>query len=118
MSKPTAAQPDPAQPDPAQPDPGLPDPGPSEPSEPTVGRSVAAALSDTLRLALPALGRWKIIYDVRYGFFELYDLQADRAELRNLADDRPRVLAAMKKRLFLWMDLWLNGFKTYPVGRR
>lgn len=64
------------------------------------------------------LDRWKIIYNVRDSYFELYDLKADPKELTNLADARPRVLAAMKKALFQWMDLWLNGFKTYPAGTR
>ncbi|MFH2006144.1 MAG: sulfatase [bacterium] len=61
------------------------------------------------------VGSWKIIYDVRHSFFELYDLARDPREKHNLADDRPRQLDKLKKRLFRWMDLWLNGFKTFPV---
>jgi len=47
------------------------------------------------------VGKWKLIA-VHYGMWELYDMESDRSELRNLADqqlERVRSMAAMWQRL-------------------
>jgi arylsulfatase A-like enzyme len=53
------------------------------------------------------------------GSFELYDLQADPHETRNLATEQPERLQAMKQKLLAWdatVDASFSG-KDYPEGK-
>ncbi|HEX6239900.1 MAG TPA: HEAT repeat domain-containing protein [Polyangiales bacterium] len=56
----------------------------------------------TKRMAL----RWpfKMIADLRFGLFELYDLSRDPHERRNLARDEPAQLAALQGDVYGWLD--------------
>ena len=54
-------------------------------------------------------GRWKLIYDVGLCFVELYDLDSDPLERRNLADERPDVLAELKLSFLRWRASVLGG---------
>lgn len=47
---------------------------------------------------------YKLIHDVRRGTWELFDLSNDRAEVRNLYDDRRRLAAEMRERLLTWSE--------------
>lgn len=48
-------------------------------------------------------GRWKVIHWYEEAQWELYDLQADLGETRDLAAERPAELARMQERLRAWM---------------
>jgi arylsulfatase A-like enzyme len=56
----------------------------------------------TKRMAL----RWplKLIADLRFGLFELYDLERDAHERRNLARENPTQLAALQGDVYAWLD--------------
>lgn len=47
---------------------------------------------------------FKIIFDVRRGTWELFDISRDRGEVTNLFDDRPDVAAQLRERLLTWAD--------------
>lgn len=48
--------------------------------------------------------RWKLIYYFASNLYELYDLQADPWEHKNLAPEAPPAFATMKQALQAWMD--------------
>jgi arylsulfatase A-like enzyme len=48
--------------------------------------------------------RWKLIYYFTSNLYELYDLQADPWEQRNLAPQAPPTFATMQQALQAWMD--------------
>ncbi|MBN2578706.1 MAG: arylsulfatase [Pirellulales bacterium] len=48
-------------------------------------------------------GRWKLVA-AHGGPWELYDVQADRTETRNLASQRPEIVARLKKLYAEWTD--------------
>jgi arylsulfatase A-like enzyme len=56
----------------------------------------------TKRMAL----RWpnKLIADLRFGLFELYDLERDPNERKNLAEERPEQLARLRTDVYTWLD--------------
>jgi len=59
-------------------------------------------------------GKWKLIKALDNGFWpapklELYDLENDPGELRNLAEDNPRITAKLELKLQHWEDVQLGG---------
>jgi arylsulfatase A-like enzyme len=56
----------------------------------------------TKRMAL----RWphKLIADLRFGLFELYDLERDPNERKNLAEAQPGQLALLRSDIYGWLD--------------
>lgn len=56
---------------------------------------------------------YKIIWDVRRGTWELFDLARDRAELHNLFDERTDVARRMRQALFAWVE----GTDSNRTGR-
>ncbi len=56
---------------------------------------------------------------LKSGKFELYDLKSDPAETKNLASERPQLLARMQKELLAWNDSVEASFvgKDYPEGK-
>lgn len=50
--------------------------------------------------------RWphKLVADLRFGLFELFDLQHDPSERNNLADKRPEVLTSLRSEIYAWLD--------------
>jgi arylsulfatase A-like enzyme len=56
----------------------------------------------TKRMAL----RWphKLIADLRFGLFELYDLERDPNERKNLAQEQPEQLAELRSDVYGWLD--------------
>ena len=49
-------------------------------------------------------GRWKYIFDLRQGADELYDLDRDPSEQRNLAAEQPVLRARLRQRLAAWTE--------------
>jgi HEAT repeat protein len=47
---------------------------------------------------------YKLVADLRFGLFELYDLAADPEERRNLASSHPSELAQMRGLVYAWLD--------------
>ncbi len=47
---------------------------------------------------------WKILWDVRLGTWELYNLGRDPGETRNLFDAEPRVAGRMRDRMMSWVE--------------
>jgi arylsulfatase A-like enzyme len=47
---------------------------------------------------------YKLIADLRFGLFELYDLQSDPHERVNLADRQPGLLTALREQIYTWLD--------------
>jgi len=60
-------------------------------------------------------GKWKISW--QYGPWELYDMEADRTELHNLAARMPEKVAELAKRHEAWLKE-LGGSARPPRGRR
>ena len=50
--------------------------------------------------------RWpyKLVADLRFGLYELYDLSQDPRERTNLADREPRLLEALRGEVYAWLD--------------
>jgi arylsulfatase A-like enzyme/HEAT repeat protein len=75
-------------------------------------RALAVGQSDGLGPAFSAvihkkmIVRWpyKLIADLRFGLFELYDLERDPHERESLADQRPDLLAALRGEVYGWID--------------
>ena len=53
---------------------------------------------------------WKLLWDVRAGTWELFNLDVDRRELRNLYEDRPDVADDLREELLAWThETWRSG---------
>ena len=63
---------------------------------------IVAANNDDMTAFLDPDGRYKLIFDRRGAFVELYDLDADPRERRNLADERRDVLLRLQGAYRLW----------------
>lgn len=64
--------------------------------------------------------RYKLLTDnLKRGSFQLYDLEADPKESRDVATEKPEVAARMKKALLAWNDSVEASFagKDYPEGK-
>ena len=57
--------------------------------------------------------------DLKRGTFQLYDIEADPNESRDLAADQPEIAARLKKELLAWNDGVEASFagKDYPEGK-
>jgi arylsulfatase A-like enzyme/HEAT repeat protein len=60
----------------------------------------SAVISKRMAVRLP----YKLVADLRFGLFELYDLAADPEERRNLASSHPSELAQMRGLVYAWLD--------------
>jgi arylsulfatase A-like enzyme len=49
-------------------------------------------------------GRWKLIFDHARGAFELYDLERDLSEARDLSGEKPERVGALAEELSLWLE--------------
>ncbi len=47
---------------------------------------------------------WKLLWDIRNGVWELFDISRDPGETRNLFDARPEVAGPMRERVLTWAD--------------
>ncbi|MEE2789633.1 MAG: sulfatase-like hydrolase/transferase [Myxococcota bacterium] len=63
------------------------------------------------------LGRYKLIYRVQRHYFELYDLEADPAERRNLMASAPEA-SALKERLMTYVDQHLYDLAQGRTGAK
>jgi arylsulfatase A-like enzyme len=52
---------------------------------------------------------YKLIADLRFGLFELYDLERDPRERENLADQRPDLLGSLRGEVYAWLDALAPG---------
>jgi arylsulfatase A-like enzyme len=64
------------------------------------GPVFSAVLTKRMALAWP----YKLIADLRFDLFELYDLATDPQERRNLAGQQPARLAALRELVYGWLD--------------
>ena len=46
----------------------------------------------------------KLIADLRFGLYELYDLQRDPRERRNLVDAQPHLFESLRGEIYAWLD--------------
>jgi arylsulfatase A-like enzyme len=60
----------------------------------------SAVISKRMAVRLP----YKLVADLRFGLYELYDLSVDPEERRNLAGSEPRVLEEMRGLVYAWLD--------------
>jgi phosphoglycerol transferase MdoB-like AlkP superfamily enzyme len=67
------------------------------------GRAYFYAANDDYLLGVRE-GKWKYIYDATGGRDELYDLEADAGEARNLARSHQDLCRALRQRLAAWRD--------------
>lgn len=81
-----------------------------------VGPAFAAVISKRMAVSWP----YKIIADLRFGNFELYDLSADPHERENLAGLRPAELSRMRDEVYGWLDSLTSapGATEAPDPRR
>jgi hypothetical protein len=63
-------------------------------------------------------GRWKLIQHFESGVHELYDLESDPGESRNLADQQPETVLDLGKRLHAWQNTTKVQWPTYNPEHR
>ena len=63
-------------------------------------------------------GRWKLFSTHSFGAFELYDLDADPSETRNVARDNPAVVATLKPRLQKWWAQFADKTELHSAPTR
>ncbi len=66
--------------------------------------SLGPAFSAVMRKRMVTDGRYKLVAELRYGLYELYDLRADPHERRNLASERAGELQRLLGELHVWLD--------------
>jgi hypothetical protein len=71
-------------------------------ADPELDSSILSVNNDDTVAYIEPLGRWKLIFEKRLEFVELYDLATDPRERANLADARPDVLQSMKEGFLRW----------------
>lgn len=64
----------------------------------------AAAFSAVLTKRMAVRWPYKIIADLRFGLYELYDLSQDPEERKNLASSEPERLTEMRELVYAWLD--------------
>ena len=81
-----------------------------------VGPAYAAVISKRMAVSWP----YKIIADLRFGTFELYDLSSDPHERENLAGRRPVELARLQNDVYTWLDSLVSapGATSAPDPRQ
>jgi arylsulfatase A-like enzyme len=72
----------------------------ASPSEGQPTAAFSAVLTKRMAMRWP----YKIIADLRFGLYELYDLSKDPSERRNLASSEPEKLAEMRDLVYAWLD--------------
>lgn len=68
------------------------------------GPENSAAFSAVLTKRMAVKWPYKLIADLRFGLFELYDLSQDPDERRNLASSEPEKLTEMRDLIYNWLD--------------
>jgi arylsulfatase A-like enzyme len=67
------------------------------------GRAYFYAANDDYLLGVRE-GKWKYVYNATRGRDELYDMEADPDELRNVAKDHAELCQRLRQRLAAWRD--------------
>ena len=67
-------------------------------------RTVFAETNYPVPLRAAVSTTWKLVFNMKSNFYELYDLVADPLEQKNLASSRPDDLARMRERLDAWLE--------------
>jgi arylsulfatase A-like enzyme len=66
----------------------------------SAGPVFSAVLTKRMALSWP----YKLIADLRFGLYELYDLKLDPQERRNLAGQQPERLRSQRELVYAWLD--------------
>ena len=70
----------------------------------TPGAAPSPVFSAVLTKRMALLYPHKLIADLRFGLYELYDLERDPKERRNLAGQEPARLEALRAHVYGWLD--------------
>lgn len=70
----------------------------------TSGGAAPAVFSAVLTKRMSLRWPYKLIADLRFDLFELYDLERDPEERHNLAGERPTVLGELRGLVYGWLD--------------
>ncbi|MFW6051975.1 MAG: sulfatase-like hydrolase/transferase [Myxococcota bacterium] len=66
--------------------------------------TMGPAFAGVMRKRMVVKWPYKLIADLRFGLFELYDLSRDPGERQNLADREPEVVEDLRGELYAWLD--------------
>ncbi len=80
--------------------------------EPPATAAFSAVLTKRMAVRWP----YKLIADLRFGLYELYDLSADPHERRNLASSEPERLSEMRDLVYAWLDSLEHSKRASPEG--
>lgn len=78
--------------------------GPWLASPPASALRLPPVFAEVMEKRMVVWGHEKLICDMDWGFCAYHDLEADPGERKNLADDRPDRVAALRGRLDDWLD--------------
>ncbi len=67
-------------------------------------KAVGPAFSSVIHKRMAVSWPYKLIADLRFNLYELYNLEKDRSERHNLADANRQMLEALRGEIYAWLD--------------